>query len=137
MNESKQLTQLERIYNKTLKNNEVIESNITLWTPHLDNYLRDLVLLFNFNFNDIANKFQEIIALPYKYDFSDEEVARHWAFLHSARELKVVVDEDYYDQLRINREKKKVQFSMCYYNISCGLFCICVDFSSCSYSRNI
>ena len=46
MNESKQLTQLERIYNKTLKNNEVIESNITLWTPHLDNYLRDLVLLF-------------------------------------------------------------------------------------------
>jgi len=102
--------QLERIYNKTIKNDEVVESNVTIWTTDLDNYLRELVLLYNFNFYDIAEKFQEIIALPYKYDFSDEEVARHWAFLHAARELRLLIDDEYYKQLRINRPKKPIKF---------------------------
>jgi len=106
----KEQSQLERIFNKTIKNYDVIESNITLWTPYLDNYLRELVLLFNFNFNEIATRFQDLIALPYKYDFSEEEVSRHWAFLHASRELRMSINEEYYESLRNSRTKKQVQF---------------------------
>ena len=90
------------ICNKTLENRSVQMSNSKIWTHFLDNQLRDFVIEYNFNYYEIANRFHEFIAYPFKYDFSEEEIRRHWAFLHSCRFLGKEIDDDYYDALKAN-----------------------------------
>ena len=79
--------------NRTINNVSIQISNSKIWTFFLDNKLRDFVIEYNFNFADIANRFQEFIAYPYKYDFTEEEIRKHWAFLHSSRYLKKDIDD--------------------------------------------
>ena len=90
------------ITNKVLLSEKVIEGNINLWTTHLDECLKEFVILYNFNFFNIATKFHSFISFPYKYDFSEDEVRRHWAFLHAARIKKMTIDEDYYNSAEKN-----------------------------------
>ncbi len=98
------------ITNKLLQSEKVIEGNINLWTTYLDECLTDFVILYNFNFFDIASKFHNFISFPYKYEFSEDEVKRHWAFLHAARVKNITIDEDYYELIR-SRKNKLLQMS--------------------------
>lgn len=95
---------LEEYYVKTIDYDRVLEGNLLLWTEYLDNCLKDYVIRYNFNFFEVANRFHEFISFPYKYDFSEEECRFHWSFLHSARSLNIVIDDDYYKRLK---EKNK------------------------------
>lgn len=88
--------------NRTMNKTYIQISNSKIWTYFLDNKLKDFVIEYNFNFADIANRFQEFIAYPYKYDFTEEEIRRHWAFLHSCRYLGKEIDEDFYDTQKKN-----------------------------------
>ncbi len=88
--------------NRIFNNNSIQISNSKIWTYFLDNKLRDFVIEYNFNFADIANRFQEFIAYPYKYDFTEEEIRKHWAFLHSCRYLNKDIYEDFYDSQKAN-----------------------------------
>jgi hypothetical protein len=90
------------IYNKTLENKSIQISNSKIWTYFLDNKLRDFVIEYNFNFFEIANRFHEFIAYPFKYDFSEDEIRRHWAFLNACRFLGKEIDDDYYDEIKVN-----------------------------------
>jgi len=88
--------------NRIINNSSILISNSKIWTFFLDNKLRDFVIEYNFNFADIANRFQEFIAYPYKYDFTEEEIRKHWAFLHSCRYFNRDIDEDFYDSHKAN-----------------------------------
>ena len=95
--------------NRTLNNKTIQISNSKIWTYFLDNQLRDFVIEYNFNFADIANRFQEFIAYPYKYDFTEEEIRKHWAFMHSSRYLKKDIDDEFYDNLKKNYTESKLK----------------------------
>ena len=68
----------------------------------------DYVIIYNFNFSIIAEKFQELIAFPLKYDFTEDEIRKHWAFLHAARQLDIEIDNAYYNELK---EKNDILYS--------------------------
>jgi hypothetical protein len=91
---------LEEYYIKTVDYDRVLEGNLLLWTEYLDNCLKDYVIRYNFNFFEVANRFHDFISFPYKYDFSEEECRFHWSFLHSARALNIVIDDEYYKKLK-------------------------------------
>jgi len=122
MNNSEEYFELA---NKILHSEKVIEGNINLWTTYLDECLKQFVILCNFNFFDIASKFHSFISFPYKYDFSEDEIRRHWAFLHAARVKKITIDEDYYTLIRSRKnllitikEKEKEKSLICDENLS-------------------
>lgn len=98
---------------KTVENQKILESNAKLWTEFLDNQLKDFVILYNFNFYEVANRFHEFISFPHKYEFNEDEIRRHWAFIHAGRYLKMTVDEDYYDALKVKYkiylQEKKIE----------------------------
>ena len=102
LNDSDEHTNLA---DKILMSDKVIHGNIYLWTTYLDECLKEFVLLYNFNFFNIATKFHSFISFPYKYDFSEDEIRRHWAFLHAARVRGVIIDEDYYNLYRSRKSK--------------------------------
>ena len=85
---------------KIMENGKILENNGKIWTYFLDNQLKEYLIQYNFNFFDTANRFHEFIAFPYKYDFTEEAVRRHWAFLHAARYLGITIEEEYYDALK-------------------------------------
>jgi hypothetical protein len=87
-------------YTKTIENEKVIEANAKYWSFNLDKTLKSLVILFNFNFQEIAERLQSL--MPKKIELLEEEIKRHWAFLHAARCLRMDVDDDYY---RVTKEK--------------------------------
>ena len=91
---------LNEYYTKTVDYDRVLEGNLLLWTEYLDNCLKDYVIRYNFNFFEVANRFHEFISFPYKYDFSEEECRFHWSFLHAARALNLVVDDEFYKKLK-------------------------------------
>jgi hypothetical protein len=91
---------LEEYYIKTVDYDRVLEGNLLLWTEYLDNCLKDYVIRYNFNFFEVANRFHDFISFPYKYDFSEEECRFHWSFLHSARALNIIIDDEFYKKLK-------------------------------------
>src|SRR5574343_307689 len=91
---------------KIIKNQNIVDSNEKLWTYFLDNTLRTYVIIYNFNFNEIAKKFQDLISYPLKMEFTEDEIKKHWSFLHAARVLNIEIDDEYYDKLKTNKSKK-------------------------------
>ena len=95
------------IFKKIISNEKIVYSNYKIWNYDYDKWLMDYVIIFNFNFDIIAEKFQEIIAFPLKYDFTEEEIRRHWAFLHAARKLNIEIDNAYYNELKEKNDSLK------------------------------
>lgn len=91
---------VNNMFNKIISNETINYSNYKLWSVDRDRWLKDYVIIFNFNFKSIADKFQEVIAFPLKYDYTEDEVRKHWMFLHAARELNIEVDNHFYNQLK-------------------------------------
>jgi hypothetical protein len=85
-------------YTKTVENEKVLEGNGKYWSLNLDQTLKTLVVLYNFNFHEIAEKLQSL--MPKNIEPLEEEIKRHWAFLHAARCLRIYVDEEYYTSMR-------------------------------------
>lgn len=93
-------SKMNYICNKIVENEKIIENNAKFWTLYLDNQLREFVILYNFNFFEVANRFHGFISIDKRYEFNENEIRRHWSFLHSMRYLNLVVDNDYYSQLK-------------------------------------
>jgi hypothetical protein len=109
---------MKYICNKIIDNKAIFLSNSRIWTAFLDDQVRDFVVQYNFNFFEVANRFHDFIAFPYKYDFSEDEIRRHWSFLHACRYLGIEIDDEYYDKLKtrakevekeVNSSKEKVE----------------------------
>lgn len=98
---------------KTVENEKILESNGKLWTTALDMQLKEFVILYNFNFYDIANRFHNFISEKKRYEFTEDEIRRHWAFIHATRYLNISIDEEYYERMRLKYKvediaKKKI-----------------------------
>lgn len=93
-------SRMKYICNKIVDNKAILLSNSNIWTAFLDEQLKDFVVQYNFNFFEVANRFHDFIAFPYKYDFSEDEIRRHWSFLHACRYLGTEIDDEYYDKLK-------------------------------------
>jgi len=95
------------VCNKILENKAIQASNSQIWTAFLDDQLREFVVQYNFNFFEVANRFHDFIAFPYKYDFSEDEIRRHWSFLHACRYLEIEIDDEYYDKLKARAKEEE------------------------------
>ncbi len=98
---------MKYVCNKILENSAIKMSNSKIWTSFLDCQLNEFVIEYNFNFFEVANRFHDFIAFPYKYDFSEEEIRRHWSFLHACRHLGIEIDDEYYDKLKANAKEEE------------------------------
>ena len=87
-------------YKNTVENEKVLEGNGKIWNSQLDKTLREIVVVYNFNFAAIAEIFKNLFGK--KIDRPEEEIKRHWAFLHAARHVNLTVNEEYYKQIRKN-----------------------------------
>jgi hypothetical protein len=85
-------------YTKTVENEKVLEGNGKYWSVNLDQILKTLVVLYNFNFHQIEEKLESL--MPKNIELLEEEIKRHWAFLHAARCLRITVNEEYYTSMR-------------------------------------
>jgi hypothetical protein len=88
-----------------IANEDVIKSNSTLWNVHKDRMLSQLVILLNFNFAEIAKRFDKLCNIKSKKDepvYNEKELRRHYCFLHAMRYLHKKVDSFYYEQLSLN-----------------------------------
>jgi hypothetical protein len=94
---------------KTVENEKILESNGKLWTTALDMQLKEFVILYNFNFYDIASRFHNFISEKKRYDFTEDEIRRHWAFIHAARYLNITVDEDYYQRMSTKYKVEEIR----------------------------
>lgn len=86
--------------NKIIENQKIIENNAKFWTFYLDNQLKQFVILYNFNFFEVANRFHGFISMKNKYEFNENEIRRHWSFLHAMRYLNKPVDNEYYTEIK-------------------------------------
>lgn len=103
---------MKYVCNKILENRAIQISNSQIWTAFLDEQLREFVVQYNFNFFEVANRFHDFIAFPYKYDFSEDEIRRHWSFLHACRYLGIEIDDDYYDKLKARAKEEEKENKM-------------------------
>ena len=83
-----------------INNENVLKSNATIWDTFKDNILKQMVLIFNFDFNEISKSFEKFFKIVHKNDdekynfvYNPNECRRHWGFLHAMRELNKNVDE--------------------------------------------
>lgn len=100
-------TRMKYICNKIIDNKAIQTSNSSIWTAFLDEQLKDFVVQYNFNFFEVANRFHDFIAFPYKYDFSEDEIRRHWSFLHACRYLAIEIDDEYYEKLKATAKQQE------------------------------
>lgn len=91
-----------------IENEEIKKANSKLWTPYLDRKLHEYMVIYNFNYYEIANKFHEIIVLPIRYDFTEDEIRRHWSFLYCCRMVGFVPEETYYSNLKNKYKDLKI-----------------------------
>ncbi len=108
VNESK----MKYVCNKIFENKAILSSNSRIWTGFLDDKLRDYVVEYNYNFFEVANRFHDFIAFPYKYDFAEDEIRRHWSFLHACRYLGIEIDDEYYDKLKSKAKEEEKEASV-------------------------
>jgi hypothetical protein len=94
---------------KTIENEKVLESNGKLWSTELDRQLKEFVILYNFNFYEVANRFHSFLSEKKKYEFTEDEIRRHWAFIHSARYLNISLDETYYEAQRTKYKVEEIR----------------------------
>ena len=97
----------KKIAEEILNNQKVKEQNGKLWTPYHDMQLYEFVVKYNFNFFEIANKFQSLCNNSKKYQYSEEAVRLHWTFLHMMRFLGKTPDNNYYQQMKMKYDKEK------------------------------
>jgi hypothetical protein len=93
-----------QICKNLLENENIVLSNYKLWSSDLDDWLKDWVIIFNFNFSKIAERFQDTISYPLKYDYTEDQIRKHWAFIHAARSLEIPIDYSYYDDLKKSKD---------------------------------
>lgn len=90
--------------NHIIVNDNVIKSNLTKWDSYKDNMLKQLVIVLNFNFAEIAKRFDKLCGINHtkpnqEPTYNETELRRHYAFLYSMRHLNNSVGNDYYHQL--------------------------------------
>ena len=110
---------------KIINNENVLKANATIWDTFKDNILKQMVLIFNFDFNEISKSFEKFFKIVHKNDdekynfvYNPNECRRHWGFLHAMRLLNKNVDENYYINVQnvyqkeknVNEENVKIQF---------------------------
>ena len=93
--------------NKVIDNIKVKQQNGRLWTPYHDMQLYEYVIKYNFNFYEISNAFQRLCTNDKKYEYSEDAVRLHWAFLHSMRHFGQTPDEAYYQRMKLQYDKEK------------------------------
>ena len=93
--------------NKIIDNIKVKQQNGRLWTPYHDMQLYEYVIKYNFNFYEISNAFQRWCTNDKKYEYSEDAVRLHWAFLHSMRHFEQTPDEAYYQRMKLQYDKEK------------------------------
>ena len=78
--------------------------DLNKWDEFKDNILKQLVLLYNFDFKIISNVFDKICKVKRDVDFDGEEIPvytekilrYHWSFLHARRFLGINTGEEFY-----------------------------------------
>ena len=93
--------------NKVIDNIKVKQQNGRLWTPYHDMQLYEYVIKYNFNFYEISNAFQRLCINDKKYEYSEDAVRLHWAFLHAMRHFDQTPDEAYYQRMKLQYDKEK------------------------------
>ena len=93
--------------NKVIDDIKVKQQNGRLWTPYHDMQLYEYVIKYNFNFYEISNAFQRLCTNDKKYEYSEDAVRLHWAFLHSMRHFDQTPDEAYYQRMKLQYDKEK------------------------------
>ena len=93
--------------NKVIDNIKVKQQNGRLWTPYHDMQLYEYVIKYKFNFYEISNAFQRLCTNDKKYEYSEDAVRLHWAFLHSMRHFGQTPDEAYYQRMKLQYDKEK------------------------------
>ena len=93
--------------NKVIDNLKVKQQNGRLWTPYHDMQLYEYVIKYKFNFYDISNAFQKLCTNDKKYEYSEDAVRLHWAFLHAMRHFEQTPDEAYYQRMKLQYDKEK------------------------------
>ena len=83
------------IANKIIANPKIAEQNGHLWSVYHDMQLFEYVIKYNFNFYEIANRFQNLCNNYKKYEYSEDAIRLHWSFLHAMRLLGKPIDVDY------------------------------------------
>ena len=103
-NEARKYTSM----NKIIDNLKVKQQNGRLWTPYHDMQLYEYVIKYNFNFYQISNAFQKLCINDKKYEYSEDAVRLHWAFLHAMRNFDQTPDEAYYQRMKLQYDKTKL-----------------------------
>ena len=93
--------------NQVIDNLKVKQQNGRLWTPYHDMQLYEYVIKYNFNFYEISNAFQRLCTNDKKYEYSEDAVRLHWAFLHAMRNFDQTPDEAYYQRMKLQYDKEK------------------------------
>ena len=100
------------ISNKIISNPKIAEQNGRLWTVYHDMQLFEYVIKYNFNFYEIANRFQNLCNNYKKYEYSEDAIRLHWSFLHAMRLLEKPVDVDYYKEMKLRYDNKEKELSL-------------------------
>ena len=98
-----------------IQNENVIKANKTLWSEYKDKLLKQIVIMMNFDFAEIAKKFDKICKVEKNKKTEDDneniynenELRRHYAFLHAMRILGKEVNSVYYETLLIQDKKEE------------------------------
>ena len=93
--------------NRIIDNIKVKQQNGRLWTPYHDMQLYEYVIKHKFNFYEISNAFQKLCTNDKKYEYSEDAVRLHWAFLHAMRNFGQTPDESYYQRMKLQYDKEK------------------------------
>jgi hypothetical protein len=104
-NDNEYIKERERITKNILDDIKIKQQNGRLWTPYHDMQLYEYVIKYNFNFFDIANRFQSLCNNNKKYEYSEDAVRLHWAFLHAMRMNNQIPNETYYQQMKLKYDK--------------------------------
>ena len=93
--------------NRVIDNIKVKTQNGRLWSPYHDMQLYEYVIKYNFNFYEISNAFQRLCNNDKKYEYSEDAVRLHWAFLHAMRNFDQTPDDAYYQRMKLQYDKEK------------------------------
>ena len=109
-------------------NQEKEDYDIDIWNEAKDNLLKNLVLLYNFDFGKISQIFDKLCEIKKEKDdngdeipfFTTQKLRLHWSFLHSRRILNEKTNEEFYiinkrnlkeveNELKQEKNKEKIE----------------------------
>lgn len=94
------LTISTNLFYEFINKPDILKSNARLWNSFLDKRLHEFVIIHNFDFYEIANRFQNVVVQPLKYYFNEDEIRKHWSFLYACRKINFVPEDTYYKNLK-------------------------------------